>query len=821
MSLAFHSCEYKREMVDGVKKPIIWLVGRNEEGKREFLDFEFTPYFYVQQGDAHFLQGNHPELIQRMDYGYESLIGRDKLVKVSTYDPSDVPKLRDFIRENGGRTYEADVLFNLRAMINYKLKSGAKKNKHRTFTPIDGMSYNWRICILDIETLTPRSDRKENPNGQFPVTCVTLWDSWLNEYTLMYQYDSELNIPSRITDMVDHVMYFYNERSLLQGILKWVTDHDPDIIGGYLVDYDTTQIVKRMRYKKVSANRMSPIGQTTDHGNTVNIKGREIFDLYKAYRTVRKEELLSYTLEHILEKEGASVKKIQVWDFKEEWLNNPLNVIERNVIDVIGTVEITQKLELIEFVDTIRKQVGCRLNDAMIRSRVVDILLLREAREMGYVLPSSRKPTVIYDTLGGLVDGGKPEKPIVAGIHENIAYLDITSAYPTAIMDNNISPETYVDRPPSAMDCHHLMPGIAFFKEPEGILTRIIKNLSGLRNETRDKMKKYSYDDPEYKKLFKEQEAMKYQINAVYGTTKYEYARLKSDVVMEAVTFMARQVLEFISKVAWETHTLIYRDTDSIWVQLTTDDPEKEVNELLERINSRSSKFRYTVPQDGEDFVYEAKGSAFEVKTEYLIDRLVLFAAKHYALKTTEGELVIKGRRRSDTSEYSMNMFMESAEMLLDRKEEEMSEYLRKHVEFILSGKGDPYVMAVPKRWAKKLDTYKKKLPIHVRSAVFSNEYLGTDFQFGDKVRYLHVSSLGEYPSTMLIHEKIRKITAIGLQERTKLPDSIKINWARVVEGDVKGKMEPMMEMIGVSWKEMVDQLIAKQQYKTLDTFLG
>jgi DNA polymerase I len=815
MTMAFHSCEYKREIVDGKKKPIIWVVGRDESGERSFLDFDFIPYFYIQQEDAHFLQENHPELIQRMDHGYESLIGRDKLVKVSTYDPSDVPILRDFIRENGGRTFEADVLFNLRALINHNLKDGVLKTK-RSFTPVEGITYDWRICILDIETLTPRSDRKEDPNGQFPITCITLWDSWFDEYTFMYQYDHELDIPEEITQQVDHVFYFHNERSLLKGILKWFKDYDPDIVCGYLVDYDTTQIVKRMRNLRVSANQLSPIGQTTDHGKSVNIKGREIFDLYKAYRTVRKEELLAYTLEYILEKEGASVRKIPVWDFKEEWLNNPLNVIERNIIDVIGTVEITQKLELIEFIDAIRRQVGCRLNDAMIRSRVVDILLLREAREMGYILPSSRKPLVTYETLGGLVDGGKQGKPIVPGIYENVAYLDITSAYPTAIMDNNISPETFVDRPPSALDCHHLMPGIAFFKEPEGILTRIIKKLSVLRNETQAKMKNYHYDNPEYKKLFKEQEAMKYQINAVYGNTKYEYARLKSDVVMEAVTFMARQVLDYITNIVWESHNVIYRDTDSVWVQLKTDDPQKEVNEILERINGRSSEFTYSV---GEDFTYKTKNPAFEVKTEYLIDRLILFAAKHYTLRTTEGEIVIKGRKRSDTSEYSMNMFMESSEMLLDRRKDDMVEYLRDNVQYIISGVGDPYILGVPKRWGKRLKDY-KDVPIQVRAALFSNEHLGTDFQYGDKVRYLHVKSLGDYPNEVEHDGKVHDVTAIALQENTKLPDEIKIDWERVVEGDVKGKMEPMMDMIGVSWKAMIHRLIAKKNYRTLDNFV-
>jgi len=416
----------------------------------------------------------------------------------------------------------------------------------------------------------------------------------------------------------------------------------------------------------------------------------------------------------------------------------------------------------------------------------VDNLILRDAHEHNVVLPTKVVPDYEYDTVGGLID-----KP-VPGIYDNIAYLDLTAMYPSAIIQKNISPETVIRNPDPREDCHYVTARVGFWKEPEGIIPRVIAKLSTIRTAKKKLLKEHTYADPEYDKLFREQEVLKYQINAVYGYTKYKFARLKSDYVMEAVASEARRVLDLITDEVKKTHGVIYRDTDSGYCQLTTDNYKDEADRIVDRLNTLSD---------------------YEIKVEYLIDRILLLARKNYALLTYDGEVIIKGRKRSDVSLKSAEIQETLFDMVLTRREAEIIPYLRKEIQDIQHERIDPFLLAIPKKWAKPLHQYAKdRFPIHVRAAIYSNKYLDTDFLVGDKVHYLHVGSFGSYPHMVESRKKMRKITAIGIQEQTIIPKDITIDWEGVIDGDIKGKCEPILHIINKTWNDLT--------HKTLDLFM-
>jgi len=800
---------YKNEWRGGVEKPVISIIGRDENNKRRIItEDKFVPYVYIPYGDLHVVQEHCSEWIVNISHGYKAYIGSEKLVKIGVKKPKNVKDIRNFLKKVGGTAHEGDVLFPDRFIIDKGIYSGVKRDRYGNYTLYDDMIPNLRVCALDVETMTPRSDRKSGIQTDKPITCITLWDSYDETFTFMYWYKEKIDVPDEVAKHVQLVEHYYTERSMLNAVRSWLIRYKPDVIAGYNVKFDIRQLVERMRINKLRVNSISPIGSVSVFKDKIDIKGIEIFDIYKAYRTLKTKELLRYTLEYIMEVENISVSKIQIWDFYEAWMNEPLTVMERNMIDVVGMVELMQKLEIVEYFDEIRRQVGCRLSDATIRSRVVDILLLREAHARGVILPTKKEDPIVLKTPGGFV------REVTPDIYDNVAYIDLTAMYPTAIIKNNMSPETFVAAKEESPDIHYIMPGIGFWKTPEGILPTIIKRLMVLRDAKKGLMTEHHFDTKEFKKLFKEQESLKYQINSAYGMTKFKGSRIKSDVVMLAIAFMARMVLRFISNIAEQTHEVIYEDTDSVWVQLATEVPEEEAHTLVRKMNELSTEFTYEINTD-PNFLFTHDGSSqYEVKVEYLAKRLIIVARKKYALETVEGERVQKGigTVRSDTSEKGREMLLHCMELALGYNEQDIPDYVRTEIAKIRAGKVDAQQLAIPKRWAKK--EYADRTPIHVRAGLYSNTHLGTDFQFGDKVAYLKIKHVGKLPRhhkhAWKNRDEMWEVNAIAIQERTIIPPDIAINYDAIVDDNMRGLLNALLLMIGESWEGMSHATLEK-----------
>lgn len=86
---------------------------------------------------------------------------------------------------------------------------------------------------------------------------------------------------------------------------------------------------------------------------------------------------------------------------------------------------------------SLQQVTGAPYTDATFNKDMMDIYLLRRAREKGIRLPTGGPPDE-YKFLGAFV-----ETP-TAGMNENVVYCDLSSLYPSIIMSLNASPETLI-----------------------------------------------------------------------------------------------------------------------------------------------------------------------------------------------------------------------------------------------------------------------------------------------------------------------------------------------------------------------------------------
>ena len=142
--------------------PVVHLFGRLEDG-RSFLvrDRRLVPRFYVEKADA----ARARELGARTQASTDqvTLLGRP-VVRVEVREPADTPPLRDRLEKAGIRTYEADVRFAMRHLIDRGIRGSLEIHGEGCETPGLGLVFedpeilpgDWTprlsVLSLDIET---------------------------------------------------------------------------------------------------------------------------------------------------------------------------------------------------------------------------------------------------------------------------------------------------------------------------------------------------------------------------------------------------------------------------------------------------------------------------------------------------------------------------------------------------------------------------------------------------------------------------------------------------------------------------------------------
>jgi DNA polymerase-2 len=297
----------------------------------------------------------------------------------------------------------------------------------------------------------------------------------------------------------------------------------------------------------------------------------------------------------------------------------------------------------------------------------------------------------------------------VPGLYRNVMVFDFRSLYPSVIRTFHVDPLGYVPAPEPGVD-PIVAPNGAAFRRERGILPALLDDLFERREAARRARNRVA------------DQAIKILMNSFYGVLGTPACRFASPALANAITGFGKHVLLW-SK-AWierSGRTVLYGDTDSLFVDSTLDDPaeaRRVAVRLVEDLNAalaRHVRERWRVE------------SRLELQFETLYLRLLLPAMRHGsqgARKRYAGLVEVDGRRtvvftgmeavRRDWTALAKRTQRELYERLFtDRPVDDL---LRDLVRDVRAGDLDDFLV-YRKALRKELDAYTLSTPPHVAAA--------------------------------------------------------------------------------------------------------
>lgn len=694
---------------DGVT---VELFGKTKDGKSiTILCYGFRPYFYVidPKSDLEMKMKKDDNVV---DITTDRLFYKGDMhdvLKITIKHPWTVPEYRSKLKGGGYDLLAADIPFHFRYIYDMNMSScirviGKEIEKNyatdlivamETFENIDPFNPNLKFLSFDIEN-------------------SVLHDSIFTICFVTYE-NEEIKKRESITG---------SETDILKNFSDYILKEDPDVITGYNINnYDIKKLIERSKYYKI--DRELKWGRDYGAPKMVNdrfwrIKGRLIVDAWWAAKIAikPKQETLNAISMQLL---GETKLDVDPKHMDEEWAKNRDKVIEYCIKDAELALKILNK------VGTVRKSVDLAtvsmlpVDDVLISgtSTLVDSLLIRKADEQKVGVPLNGKYTHTDQIEGGYVHIMNP------GLYHWVCVLDFKSMYPSLIIERNICFTTLssggeIDNPSN----------IKYVSKEKriGLLPMILEELMQKRDSIKTLIRK-TQDESERNYLDGLQSAVKVLMNTFYGVFASSFYRFTDKNIGSSITAFARDAIKgIIEKVESEGISVIYSDTDSVFIQSPHGDLDSSVKfgkEMAERFS-----------KDGRTLEFEK-----------ILEPLFSHGKKkRYVGKIIwpkiEDELLVRGYeiRRSDSFDLQSNLLIKLFDCILKEKNDEALALAKKTVQDILAGK-IPISELVISRTCKGIDAYENPDSMANVQTAKKLMDMGYDFIPGMKVSWIVTDS--------------------------------------------------------------------------------
>lgn len=780
--------------------PILHLFCRDSNFDRKIIPVkDFKPYFYIEERNRPLIEGNYSELIQDIRYGYKDLKNND-LIRIYTHIPPHVRDLRKIFRDFSIKTYEADILFPLRYLIDLGIFTGIEYDIYsgKIIKAVD-MPSRLRVLSIDIEVFAETEEEMQNETA--PIIVYGIYDSLTDKYYIFTLKDMKTEeLKKYLLESKElEIRFFKSEKKLLESVRNFIRDTEPDVILTFS-DWDMKYTIVRMMMFRISVRAMSPIKVVRLSGRGTKISGIQILDIAQLYRTTLRKQKWE-TLEFIAKKELDLDALHHDKSVYEMWTTEPELVMQRNLRDVELVKILNDELQLITYFDTIRRTAGCNLTDTIFRSRVADILDLRSSKELNVVLPT-RRFFKHWDYLGAKVF------KCIKGVHKNVLVVDFTTMYPSICRALNIGYNTFI--PGKLKNGEFTIENLEESFQPSTVKSFLIMafdKLEPLRKPYKSNMKKYHPDSKEYKFNKAISDGLKSTTNAEYGKFGYSgdwkkyrpASRLYEPRVAAAITYVGRMIQGEVSKfLEKQGYILLYGDTDSLFIKLKTTNP-KEPEELLNKLN------KYTVKVMKE----KLKTKIFlELEIDKIFESLMLLTKKRYGGKRTDGSYEWKGLElvKRDQAIVTIEVQEKLSKMALNgTPNSKIQEFFLEYCNDFKNKSIEE--MAITMRLSKKPDAF-KSASYHLKAFIYSRDILGINLEPGRRFYLVYVSKIPKsYPNAVnvTIGNETKKylVDAIAFNHPSEIPKGFKINYEKMKEKTIFNKSEDILELIGTNLDSM------------------
>jgi DNA polymerase II len=566
---------------NGQRTTAVHIHGRLEDGNTFLVrDDRQRPHFYIRAADAErarALRAPEPKPSDK-----RSLAGA-AVCRLEVETPQDVPGLRDRLHGADIETFEADVRFAMRYLIDRGIKGGCEIDGE--WLPGNGVNrvyYNptLRPIRVEIEPRVLSFDIETDGKGD-RLLAISLYAPDVDEVLIVDGGNRAM--PERATRCPD-------ERTALDTFCARVQQCDPDVLTGWnVIDFDLTvlqRIAARLNHplplgREPGALRLRKAEGYFGSGQA-SIPGRLVLDGIDLLRGafVRMDE---YSLDAVAREvlgEGKAVAG-DVHDRIAEIIHNYQHDLPAFALyartDARLAYEILGSLNLVRLAYARSQLTGMTPDRVAASIASFDFLYLTELEKRGVVAPTVR---VDDSRLHAAQQGGHVLEP-TAGLHRNVWVFDFKSLYPSIIRTLNIDPLSYVEQPSPHADVIHTAGG-AFDRAP-AILPRMLDELFPRREAAKQAGDAVASN------------AIKILMNSFYGVLGAPACRFYNPALVNAITGTGRELLLW-SKAWFEAagFKVLYGDTDSLFVDSHADDPDlarERGRDLAVALNSELGRY--------------------------------------------------------------------------------------------------------------------------------------------------------------------------------------------------------------------------------------
>lgn len=691
----------------------IYLFTRDINGNQKIIeDNSFHPYFFEPSPDGKYLS-------------YDNI----PLRKVVCSEPGEVAKIRS------KKSYESDILYTRRYLLD-KVDTIEK-------CPI-------RYLFLDIEILA--NEMPDVTKAQYPISCISVYDSFTKEIRTWFLGDQLFDTMKK------------KEEAMLYSFVQYMKETKADMILGWNFSFDYSYLHNRI---EDFAAKISPISkkrygersfsdkEDSDGNKLFFPAGTSILDYLKLFKKVYMREG-SYKLDTIAEKYLKQGKQHKEVDFST--LSETIKL--RNIEDVKIMVKLEEKFKLIDYYNEVRIISKVQWEDLYYNSRIVDMMLLQEAKKDNIILPSNldeeREDSTFQGATRDITD---------TGVFKNIDEYDLSSAYPSMIFNFCLDSSNIVSETKENVIN---IDGINFIQNEETLLPLAIRKILTLKKEVGNLKKSISHDSPEYESIARRYDGIKSIANSCFGVFGNKYFRLHDQRVTSSITYLVRDLLMYVKgEIEKQGYEVIYYDTDSLMIH-TKENVETLLNQLVQDWAKKKGKSEIEL--------------SFEFKHKFN-NLFILGRCHYYGRVEGKKDPEIKGieAKRSSSSKYEAEFQEALLNKVLDETPKaEVEKWIK--IEFERLTTLPLEYVAFP---CKIVNKSYKNVPIFVR-AYNNTKELFPKFKAekSDTFYYIYMTSLAG-----------KDVLAFTADHKNFIDRSL-INWEEMNKRNICNKVEKIFEAV-------------------------
>jgi len=736
-------------------KPLIQLFCKTTEGAHIcLLDNRFIPYFFVT--------GMSEDALKLLEQDGARVINAEKItrkinehehdvIKVTANIPKAVPILKQLITEQGATTYEADILFARRYLIDNhiipfeEIIVECTPTAHTAKVPCytvhsirkgDSVHSTPRMLALDIETYNP--DGKNMNAKKHPIITIALYGEGFQKILTWKQFACE-----------GPLEVLASEADMIQRMIELIEEHKPDLLVGYFSDgFDMPYIKDRAEQHKLKLPLGLDYSELRVGGRIykdARIAGIVHIDIFKYVRNVVGKALKTDSLslnsvsEEIL---GAQKHDVDLDQLADIWDNYPEQMglyADYNLQDTKLTYDLCKTLfpGLLELV----RLIGLDIYDVnrMPFSQLVEWYLIRRSQEFNEMIPNRPSRTQEMARMKDRVQGAFVYEP-KPGLYENIIIFDYRSLYPSIIASLNISIGTL------NCSCCDDAPRLEtergtfwFCKKRQGLFSTVIQDIILKRSEV-----KQAYKETNDPLLEARSQALKLLANSFYGYVGFAPARWYCKECAESTTGWARHYIhKTIDTATNQGFKVLYSDTDSVFL-LLEGHTKQDALDLVAHINKE-------LPG-----LMELEYEGFYLSGLFVsLKSAQSGAKKKYALLGEDQNITIKGFEtvRRNWSFIAKDVQRTIIEIVLKEKDiEKARRYVREVVDKLRTNKIPKDKVVIHTQITKPLESYANIGP-HVAAAKQMREK-GSEPTPGSIIKYVVTKGEGKIRDKVKLAEE-------------------------------------------------------------------